>query len=172
MKGIILLFITLAPFVLFCQPNGLLEEKAFQLFCTNYELYKDSLMRVDVIFNGKITSELSRVYDVAHCFKEINLLTYLQGENPLIDSIFFLNSTKRLNTNKIISTKCERTRRTALCKKKKYRMNVYSSNLYTENRKMVEISLYHEYSGHLVIFAVLFIDNNIADSCFTSLFID
>lgn len=172
MKELVLILLCVCPSVVNCQQYSF-EEKAIVLFCDSIGAYADSLFDTKIIFAGKIESEASRVYDVAHCFNDINLLTYSYGGQPELDSLFKVSENEDQRETAILDYKCSKFRRKTLFLKKKYKMRVYSVNSYLSDKKVVEITLYHKFSGHLVIFAVLFDDNGESiETCLRSLFID
>lgn len=172
MKELVFILFCVYPSIVNCQQYSL-EEKAIVFFCDSIGAYADSLFDTQIIFGGKIESEPSRVYDVAHCFNDINLLTYSYGNQPELDSLLKVSENKNQRKTSFSDYKCSKFRRNTLFLKKKYKMRVYSVNSYLSDKKVVEITLYHKFSGHLVIFAAIFDDNrDIIETCSRSLFID
>ncbi|MGH1437498.1 MAG: hypothetical protein ACRBG0_23880 [Lewinella sp.] len=166
-KVILILQVLTFPFLGLSQSSISLEQRALEFFCTTYKGYEE-LMDTKVLFNEKTNAESSRVYDVAHCFGEINLLTYQEGERLELDSLDLLKHTappKNLST-------CGDLKKSTFCWKKKYLSNVYQSRSYIGNKEVVEITLFHKATGQLIICAVLFENEAIVDHCFESIIIN
>lgn len=166
-KVILIIQALITPMLGFCQSNSSLEQQALEFFCEIYQNY-DQIMDADVVLGKRTNEESSRVYDVAYCFGEINLLTYQEGDLPRLDSLDLVR-TKRASKELIT---CGDLKKTMLCWKKKYLLNVYQSQDYFDGKKVVEISLFHSATGQLIIFAALFDDTAIIDHCFESMFIN
>lgn len=107
------------------------EETAVQYFCDQI-LKNDLLANVKVRFNGSTNGKKSKVYDVADCFGDINLLKDSIPNNSFLDSLdkFNFNYPKK---NLKIKLKCREFKNHCILNKNAFRLNVYNAIEYKGN---------------------------------------
>lgn len=151
-----------------------LELKAIERLCNEIDQYRDKMKSANIYFNGKITSRVSPVFDVAYCFGDITWQEYMEQNSTQLDSIRKLNKGIRIENHiKIKRSRCRNISRFPFFKRRKYSVLLNRSTHYFDNKSSVLITMFHKPTGHFILFSVLFdSDNLIIDDCFSSYTID
>lgn len=101
----------------------MLEEKAIDYFCKNFEKINKEAIAFDVKFSGKTLGISSDAYDIAHCIGDINLLKDSIPISVFLDSLNNMNSKLKLKA-KTIKYDCD------LFKNKFFSKKIYSLSVF------------------------------------------
>lgn len=103
-----------------------IEEKAVKYFC-DYVLIKETrINQLKIQFDGATNGKPSKVYDVANCLEDINLLKDSIPKKIYLDSLEQEFSQRKRTVIKI-STGCEQLSKPSLFKRSGYRLYLYNA---------------------------------------------
>lgn len=115
------------------------EEKAVSYFCIDIIEQIPLIKDVDIVFKGHTNGRPARIYDVADCLGDINLIKDSIPKRKFLDNLEKELSEMEFNKRKIDVT-CSKFKKNLFLKRDFYSMIVYESIQYNE-RDIVEIFL-------------------------------
>lgn len=140
------------------------EEKAISYFCTDIIKEISVIENIDIVFKGYTNGHPAKVYDVADCLGDINLIKDSIPIRHILDDLEKKLSEMKFNKRKI-DIPCDRFKKKVLLKKDVFYMTVYESIQY-KGSNIVEIFLLNRKRQMYVIVIVEFDDaNQVSNFC-------
>ena len=140
------------------------EEKAISYFCIDIIEQIPLLKDVDIVFKGHTNGRPARIYDVADCLGNINLIKDSIPNRKFLDNLENELSKIEFNKRKIDVT-CNKFKKNVFLKRDFYYMIVYESIRYNE-REVVEIFLLNKKRQMYVVVVIEFDDcNQVSNFC-------
>lgn len=106
--------------------HSTIEEKAVKYFCDQVLTKETPINKLKIQFDGATNGKPSKVYDVANCLGDINLLKDSIPNRIYLDSLEQKLSQRKRTVIKI-STRCEQLSKHSLFKKSDYRLYLYNA---------------------------------------------
>ncbi|WP_162428206.1 hypothetical protein [Pontibacter pudoricolor] len=156
-KTILIVFIIFKVGSLHSQSFPSPESKAVVYLCENILKVDPNLTKHKIKFMSRTTGRPSKVYDIANCISDINVLKDSIPNEQFLDSLENYHKTNTsLNEQKGIDTNCEFfKRRIGFFTKNFFAMSVYNAIQYKDSY-FVEIFLVNEKMGMYKIIAIEF----------------
>ena len=106
--------------------HSTIEEKAVKYFCENVLTKETQINQLKIQFDGATNGKPSKVYDVANCLGDINLLKDSIPNKIYLDSLEQQLSQRKSSVIKI-NTRCELLSEHSLFKNSDYRLYLYNA---------------------------------------------
>ena len=106
--------------------HSTIEEKAVKYFCDHVLIKEKQINQLKIQFDGATNGKPSKVYDVANCLGDINLLKDSIPNRIYLDSLEQKLSQRKRTVIKI-STECEQLSKHSLFGKSNYRLYLYNT---------------------------------------------
>lgn len=148
-----------------------LESKAVEYFCKNVLKIDPSLKGMDIIYNLVVEARPSKVYDVADCMGDINLLKDSIPNAVYLDSLeqaYIANQYSR----KYLRLSCSLfKKKRSIFKRDVFYMEVYSPIIYND-KKVIEIFLHNKKVKNYRIVVLTFKEGEVSNHCLKHIIYD
>lgn len=133
-------------------------EKAMSYFCSDVVVDISVLENIDIVFKGYTNGYPAKVYDVADCLGDVNLIKDSIPNRQILDDLEKELSEMKFNKRKI-DVPCDRLKKKVFLKRDVFYMTVYESIQYKENN-VVEIFLLNKKRQMYVVVVIEFDNSN------------